>query len=69
MMKEAEEKKREVRRQITKLRRQFKTILEQNETMPNNQRLDRLVSSLCHCSPTADTGEFVVSLLTNSRHR
>ena len=68
MMKEAEEKKREVRRQITKLRRQFKTILEQNETMPSNQRLDRLVSSLCHCSLPADTGKFVVSLLTANRH-
>ena len=68
MMKEAEEKKREVRRQITKLRRQFKTILEQNETMPSNQRLDRLVSSLCHCSLTEDTGEFIVSLLTDRKH-
>lgn len=44
MMKEAEEKKRDVRRQIAKLRRQFKSILEQNETLPKAQQLPRLVS-------------------------
>ena len=65
MMKEAEEKKREVRRQINKLRRQFKAILEQNETMPSNLQLDRLVSILCRYSMTAETGEF---LLTNCRN-
>ncbi|KAK7499820.1 hypothetical protein BaRGS_00008911 [Batillaria attramentaria] len=42
MMKEAEEKKREVRRQIAKLRRQFKSILEQNDTIPKQQQLNRL---------------------------
>ncbi|KAK7105366.1 cilia- and flagella-associated protein 44-like [Littorina saxatilis] len=42
LMKEAEEKKRDIRRQIAKLRRQFKSILEQNETLPLQQQLDRL---------------------------
>ncbi|KAL8598401.1 hypothetical protein ACOMHN_032678 [Nucella lapillus] len=41
-MKEAEEKKRGVRRQITKLRRQFKSIVEQNDSMPGKQQLNRL---------------------------
>ncbi|KAK3107710.1 hypothetical protein FSP39_020546 [Pinctada imbricata] len=41
MMKIAEEKKREVRRQIAKLRRQFKNILEQNEGLPHHLQLHK----------------------------
>ena len=44
MVREAEEEKREVRRQIAKLRRQFKALLEQNELIPPTQQLDRMVS-------------------------
>ena len=41
MMKIAEEKKREVRRQIAKLRRQFKNILESNDGLPNHLQLHK----------------------------
>lgn len=43
MMKLAEEKKREVRRQISKFRRQFKGLLEKNESLPNNLQLKKEV--------------------------
>ncbi|ESO88399.1 hypothetical protein LOTGIDRAFT_126121, partial [Lottia gigantea] len=46
LMKQAEEKKREVRRAIAKLRRQFKAILEQNEDLPSDLQLDRMVGIL-----------------------
>ncbi|XP_022324096.2 cilia- and flagella-associated protein 44-like isoform X1 [Crassostrea virginica] len=39
MMKIADEKKKDVRRQIAKLRRQFKSILEQNEGLPVHLQL------------------------------
>eukprot|EP00105_Crassostrea_gigas_P043284 XP_019927432.1 PREDICTED: cilia- and flagella-associated protein 44-like isoform X1 [Crassostrea gigas] len=39
MMKIADEKKKDVRRQIAKLRRQFKSILEQNEGLPPHLQL------------------------------
>ncbi|XP_046572732.1 cilia- and flagella-associated protein 44-like isoform X2 [Haliotis rubra] len=39
MMKEAEEKKREVRRNIAKLRRQFRGVLEKNESLPRHIQL------------------------------
>ncbi|XP_062616211.1 cilia- and flagella-associated protein 44-like [Saccostrea cucullata] len=41
MMKIADEKKKEVRRQIAKLRRQFKSILEQNEGLPVHLQLKK----------------------------
>merc|ERR1712110_337852 len=41
-MKEAEHKKKEVRKSINQLRRQFKAILEQNENMPKNIQLSRM---------------------------
>ncbi|XP_052060229.1 cilia- and flagella-associated protein 44-like isoform X9 [Mytilus californianus] len=41
MMKLAEEKKREVRRQISKFRRQFKGLLEKNEGLPMNIQLKK----------------------------
>ncbi|KAK3588814.1 hypothetical protein CHS0354_028462 [Potamilus streckersoni] len=41
MMKDAEEKKREVRRQVAKLRRQFKTLLEQNDGLPKHLQLHK----------------------------
>ena len=44
MMKEAEEKKREARLQIAKLRRQFKMILEKNDSLPKNAQLEKVVS-------------------------
>ena len=44
MMKEAEEKKREVRRHIAKMRRMFKQLLEQNDTLPSHLRLHKDVS-------------------------
>ncbi|KAK3770719.1 hypothetical protein RRG08_037905 [Elysia crispata] len=40
-MKEAEQKKRDVRKKINQMRRQFKTILEQNENMPKHLQLSR----------------------------
>lgn len=43
MMKLAEEKKREVRRQISKFRRQFKGLLEKNEGLPMNIQLKKEV--------------------------
>ncbi|XP_033757971.1 cilia- and flagella-associated protein 44-like isoform X3 [Pecten maximus] len=39
MMKQAEEKKRDVKQRIAHLRRQFKTLLEQNENLPNHLQL------------------------------
>ncbi|KAK6165219.1 hypothetical protein SNE40_023570 [Patella caerulea] len=42
LMKQAEEKKRDVRRNIAKLRRQFKSILEQNEDLPKDLQLNRM---------------------------
>ena len=44
MMKDAEEKKKEVRRHITKMRRMFKQLLEQNDSLPNHLRLHKDVS-------------------------
>ncbi|XP_052253766.1 cilia- and flagella-associated protein 44-like isoform X2 [Dreissena polymorpha] len=41
MMREAEEKKKEVRRHITKMRRMFKQLLEQNEALPGHLRLHK----------------------------
>ncbi|XP_021372219.1 cilia- and flagella-associated protein 44-like isoform X2 [Mizuhopecten yessoensis] len=41
MMKHAEEKKRDVRQRIAHLRRQFKTLLEQNENLPNHLQLKK----------------------------
>ncbi|KAL5020106.1 hypothetical protein ScPMuIL_002998 [Solemya velum] len=41
MMKEAEEKKRQVRRHITQLRRQFKSILEKNDGLPRHLQLKK----------------------------
>ncbi|KAL4229263.1 hypothetical protein ACF0H5_012303 [Mactra antiquata] len=41
MMKEAEEKKREVRRHIAKMRRMFKQLLDQNESLPQHLRLHK----------------------------
>jgi len=46
MMKEAEEKKREVRRHIQKMRKMFKQLLEQNDALPNHLMLHKDVS--CH---------------------
>lgn len=43
MMKLADEKKKEVRRQIAKLRRQFKNILDQNEGLPVHLQLKKEV--------------------------
>lgn len=43
MMKIADEKKKDVRRQIAKLRRQFKSILEQNEGLPPHLQLRKEV--------------------------
>ncbi|GFR82702.1 cilia- and flagella-associated protein 44-like [Elysia marginata] len=40
-MKEAEQKKRDVRKKINQMRRQFKTILEQNDNMPKHLQLSR----------------------------
>lgn len=40
MMKEAEERKQEVRRIINQLRRQFKKLLERNHELPEHLRLD-----------------------------
>ncbi|XP_069115004.1 cilia- and flagella-associated protein 44-like isoform X2 [Argopecten irradians] len=39
MMKQAEEKKRDVKQRIAHLRRQFKTLLEQNENLPSHLQL------------------------------
>ncbi|XP_060071995.1 cilia- and flagella-associated protein 44-like [Ylistrum balloti] len=39
MMKQAEEKKRDVKQRIAHLRRQFKTLLEQNENLPQHLQL------------------------------
>ena len=44
LMKEAEEKKREVRQHIAKMRRMFKQLLEQNDTLPTHLRLHKDVS-------------------------
>ena len=44
MMKEAEEKKREVRRHVAKMRRMFKQLLEQNDSLPKHLRLHKDVS-------------------------
>ncbi|XP_052805423.1 cilia- and flagella-associated protein 44-like isoform X2 [Mya arenaria] len=41
MMRDAEEKKKEVRRHITKMRRMFKQLLEQNESLPTHLRLHK----------------------------
>ncbi|XP_048254045.1 cilia- and flagella-associated protein 44-like isoform X2 [Haliotis rufescens] len=41
MMKEAEEKKRDVRRSISKLRRQFRGVLEKNESLPKHIQLGK----------------------------
>ncbi|XP_053372820.1 cilia- and flagella-associated protein 44-like [Mercenaria mercenaria] len=41
MMKEAEEKKREVRRHVAKMRRMFKQLLEQNDSLPKDLRLHK----------------------------
>ncbi|XP_060551905.1 LOW QUALITY PROTEIN: cilia- and flagella-associated protein 44-like [Ruditapes philippinarum] len=41
MMKEAEEKKREVRRHVAKMRRMFKQLLEQNDSLPKHLRLHK----------------------------
>lgn len=46
MMKDAEEKKREVRRHITKMRRMFKQLLEQNDALPVHLRLHKDVSTV-----------------------
>ena len=46
LMKEADEKKREVRRHIAKMRRMFKQLLEQNDTLPTHLRLHKDVSWL-----------------------
>ena len=43
MMKEAEERKQEVRRIIAQLRRQFKKLLERNHELPEHLRLGALV--------------------------
>ena len=43
MMKEAEERKQEVRRIIAQLRRQFKKLLERNQELPEHLRLGALV--------------------------
>ncbi|GFO10997.1 cilia- and flagella-associated protein 44-like [Plakobranchus ocellatus] len=40
-MKEAEQKKRDVRKKINQMRRQFKAILEQNDNMPKHLQLSR----------------------------
>lgn len=45
MIKDAEEKKREVRRHIAKMRRMFKQLLEQNDSLPNYLRLHKDVSA------------------------
>ncbi|XP_067931339.1 cilia- and flagella-associated protein 44-like [Watersipora subatra] len=42
MMREAEERKQEVRRIITQLRRQFKKLLEKNHELPVHLRLDSI---------------------------
>ena len=48
MMKEAEERKQEVRRIIAQLRRQFKKLLERNHELPEHLRLGALVGDfLC----------------------
>jgi hypothetical protein len=47
MMKLADEKKKEVRRQIAKLRRQFKSILDQNEGLPVHLQLKKEVRQNC----------------------
>lgn len=44
MMREAEERKQEVRRIITQLRRQFKKLLEKNHELPTHLRLNAVVS-------------------------
>lgn len=49
MMKEAEEKKREVRRHVAKMRRMFKQLLEQNESLPKHLRLHKDVCTLYIC--------------------
>ena len=46
MMKIADEKKKDVRRQIAKLRRQFKSILEQNEGLPVHLQLRKEVQKI-----------------------
>jgi uncharacterized membrane-anchored protein YhcB (DUF1043 family) len=48
MMKEAEEKKREVRRHVAKMRRMFKQLLEQNDSLPKHLRLHKDVSFICN---------------------
>ncbi|KAH9503837.1 Cilia- and flagella-associated protein 44 [Bulinus truncatus] len=41
-MKEAEYKKKEVRKKINQMRRQFRTIIEQNENLPKHLQLGRM---------------------------
>ncbi|XP_059142623.1 cilia- and flagella-associated protein 44-like isoform X2 [Physella acuta] len=41
-MKEAEHKKKEVKKKINQLRRQFRTIIEQNENLPKHLQLNRM---------------------------
>lgn len=43
MMREAEQRKQEVRRIIAQLRRQFKKLLERNHELPEHLRLGTLV--------------------------
>lgn len=51
MMKIADEKKKDVRRQIAKLRRQFKSILEQNEGLPPHLQLRKEVCEVYSDGP------------------
>ena len=44
MMKQAEEKKRDVRREIAKMRRTFKSLLEKNDGLPPHLQLKKDVS-------------------------
>ena len=48
MMKEAEERKQDVRRIIAQLRRQFKKLLEKNHELPPHLRLGVIVSTFQH---------------------
>lgn len=45
-MKEAELKKMDERRKIHKLRRTFKELLNENDQLPNNVRLEREVGEV-----------------------
>ncbi len=47
MMREADERKMEVRRTIAKLRRQFKKLLEKNQELPSHLQLQRKVYHSC----------------------